>query len=253
MKIQYCSDLHLEFEENRHFLKTHPLCADGDILVIAGDVCHLNDEALSGLEFLKWASDNYSHVLMTPGNHEFYHQGDLGAYSGSWEEMLFPNLGYFNNKVVMIDNIDFILSTLWSKIPKEKEEDILYGMNDYFQILFNGDPLHPTHINKEFESSISFIKQSVNESTAEKIVIVTHHLPTFEALLGRRQDDVLNSAYATELSDYIKHSRITAWIYGHSHYDTDLIIGNTRLISNPLGYVRYGQHLDFNNSAFIEI
>ena len=38
MKIQYCSDLHMEFHENMRFMKSLPLEPVGDVLVIAGDV-----------------------------------------------------------------------------------------------------------------------------------------------------------------------------------------------------------------------
>ena len=38
MKIQYCSDLHLEFEDNLNFLSNCPIKRVGDILIIAGDL-----------------------------------------------------------------------------------------------------------------------------------------------------------------------------------------------------------------------
>ena len=62
-----------------------------------------------------------------------------------------------------------------------------------------------------------------------------------------------NAAYATELGNYIADSRISAWIYGHSHHPTDLMIGNTHLVSNPLGYVFCGENANFNDSAVIEV
>ena len=152
-----------------------------------------------------------------------------------------------------IDNVDFILSTLWSRIPPVDEFAIQNGMNDYAQILYNKRRLIPQNINDEFERNLAFIKQSVSESDAEKIVVVTHHLPTFASLDERHKGSELNTAYATELGNYIADSRITAWIYGHSHHRTDLMIGNTHLVSNPLGYVFYGENTNFDDSAVIEV
>lgn len=43
MKIQYCSDLHMEFHDNMRFMKTLPLEPVGEVLVIAGDVGYLVD------------------------------------------------------------------------------------------------------------------------------------------------------------------------------------------------------------------
>ena len=117
MKIQYCSDLHMEFHENMRFMNSLPLEPVGDVLVIAGDVGYLVDTTIPHLRFWKWASENYRHVLMIAGNHEYYNNGDIAARGESWQKMFLPNVGYYHNKVVRIDNVDFILSTLWSRIP----------------------------------------------------------------------------------------------------------------------------------------
>ena len=43
MKIQYMSDLHLEFAENSRYLKNVEFPVTGDILVLAEDTFYLNN------------------------------------------------------------------------------------------------------------------------------------------------------------------------------------------------------------------
>ena len=79
MKIQYASDLHLEFDENTKFLKEHPLEVKGDILVLAGDIILFGEKLMNEHPFWDWCSDHYTHTLIVPGNHEYYN----GKYSST--------------------------------------------------------------------------------------------------------------------------------------------------------------------------
>lgn len=254
MKIQYASDIHLELSDNLRFIKSEPFEVTGDVLVFAGDIGYLRDRTLPNLRFWKWASANYREVLLVPGNHEFYGNGDVLAYGDSWSREILPNVHYYQNKVVRIDNVDFILSTLWSHIRPEDEYFVHRGMNDFRQILYNGRRFTPADFNAEHEKCLEFIKQSVAESTAERIVVVTHHLPSMAVVAPEHKGSLLNSAFATELGNFIADSRIDVWIFGHSHANEDAIIGNTRLVCNQLGYVYYNEHLaGFDGKRFIEI
>lgn len=227
--------------------------AVGDVLIIAGDVAYLSDRTIPNIRFWKWASDNFRQVLMVAGNHEFYNNEDVVKRGASWQFKIKPNVGYYHNMVVRIDNADFILSTLWSHIPPVDELAIQSGMNDYRQILYKGHRLLPQNINDEFELNLSFIKKAVSESEAEKIVVVTHHLPTYDAIEDKYRGDILNAAFATEIGDFIADSRISLWIYGHAHHRTNFYIGNTHLISNPLGYIFAGESFAFEENAIVEI
>ena len=77
MKIQYASDLHLEFRENSKYLIKNPLKVTGEILILAGDINVFNDRDFLKNPFWDWASKNYKQVIVAFGNHEFYRGYDL--------------------------------------------------------------------------------------------------------------------------------------------------------------------------------
>ena len=92
MRIQYASDLHLEFAENGSYIKHNPLPVTGDILVLAGDIGYLGDENYSRHPFWNWASDNYRQVIVCMGNHEFYKNYDIATLEDGYCLEIRPNI-----------------------------------------------------------------------------------------------------------------------------------------------------------------
>src|SRR5688572_5863250 len=114
MKIQYCSDLHLEFPDNSKFLERHPIEPMGDVLILAGDILPF-DMHKKQSAFIDFIAGNFEKVYWIPGNHEYYGY-DLAAVSNPLLEKLRSNVWLVNNQAITHNNINFICTTLWSKI-----------------------------------------------------------------------------------------------------------------------------------------
>ena len=242
MKIQYVSDLHLEFRVNSQFIAQKLLVPVGDVLVIAGDTMYLKDvERFKKHKFFSFCSKNFKQTLLVPGNHEYY-DDNLENYSDSFEIELRPNVRICQNKSVVIDDTEFILSTMWTRIPDKGWRKLQAGMIDFHAIRTGSRLLTASVYNQMHERDLAFIQSAVNESKAAHKVVVTHHVPTRLCVSPEFKGSTLGSCFTVDLTDYIESSGIDLWVYGHSHRSIDCIIGNTSVVSNQVGYTFYGEH-----------
>ena len=116
MKIQFASDLHLERNENSEYWENNKIIPIGDVLVLAGDITKLSNISFEH-PFFDQISNDFKQVIIVPGNHEYYSISNLSYIKQPDLEIeIRPNVKYYNNKVVKIDDINFICSTLWSHI-----------------------------------------------------------------------------------------------------------------------------------------
>ena len=252
MKIQYCSDLHLEFPENRKFLTRNPLSPVGDVLVLAGDVALFCDLA-KAREFIDVVCDQYSAVYWVPGNHEYYGSDIVGKPNPLMEKIR-DNFYLVNNKSVVHNGVKFVFSTLWSRISPPLEWDIQRSISDFSAIQYQGGKFTASRFSFLHEESLSFIKDAVVSSADEPLVVVTHHVPTLMHYPPVYKNSPLTEAFAVELSDLIEDSGAVCWIYGHHHVNTpEFIIGKTKMLTNQLGYVHHYEHKSFRRGAMIEI
>lgn len=253
MKIQYASDFHLEFADNWRYLKNNPLKVTGDVLVLAGDIGYLGDDNYTKHPFWDWASANYQQVICCMGNHEFYKYYDIASLNEGFSLEIRHNVHSYYNAVVSIGDIDFIISTLWSNIPLREAYYTEQVVSDFRRILHNGDLLSFADFNREHERCLNFIKKAVAESNAKCKIVVSHHVPSFQMLCPKFKGSLVNGAFTVELEDYIKDSGIDFWIFGHSHYNVDKVIGLTLCVSNQLGYVFHNEHESFDAGKYIQI
>jgi len=251
MRIQYCSDLHLELEQNNRYLETTPLETAGDILILAGDIVPLHDEFLNN-SFFSAISIKYKQVFWVPGNHEFYYK-NISDYSSSFNIQINNNISIVNNIVLQYNGIRFIFSTLWSRISSKNEKNIEQSVSDFECITNKSKKFRVADFNKLHDESLSFIKQSLKEKYA-KTVVVTHHLPSVLCNTADQIASPINEAFCVDLTEYIGGCNANFWIYGHSHFNLKpLYIGKTIMLTNQLGYVKQNEHRSFKQNAYLSI
>jgi len=76
-----------------------------------------------------------------------------------------------------------------------------------------------------------------------KFVVVTHHAPTPLSIAEYYKGDTLmNGAFHSDLSEFIMdRPQIKLWLHGHMHNVSDYMIGDTRVVCNPRGYIGHEQ------------
>jgi len=232
---------------------SNPLNVVGDILILAGDISIFNTESNTNDPFWDWASKNYREVIVAFGNHEFYDKYDLSTLADGFEGEIRKNVHYYYNKVVTIDDIDIIISTLWTKIEKNTEM-IHAKVNDFKKIYYNDKLVTPADINQEHEKCLKFIEKSLNKSQAKHKIVVTHYVPSKKLVAPEYKGSLLEDAFTVDITDFIKNCKADYWIFGHSHKNVkDVVIGKTRCVCNQMGYVFQNEHKQFSNSKYFAL
>ncbi|MGE5862337.1 MAG: metallophosphoesterase [Nitrososphaerales archaeon] len=249
MKIKYGSDIHLEFRDC--VIKNTD---NSDVLILAGDilVCELYHTVDFGL-FIDICCDEFNHVIMVFGNHEFYHSSFKTAIPELKKKCSrLKNLYILDQESVIIDGINFVGATLWTDCRKSNPSAICTiknSMNDFVYIK-NGKTIKNDLIFGEIlvdskltpEDTIIEHKNSLNKFdeliTDLPTIVVTHHAPTFNSIPDEfKHLYELNGGYASDLSEFIlDRPSIKYWIHGHVHTKLSYNVGDTIVLCNPRGY-----------------
>ena len=263
-KIRIVSDLHIEFDRHANLeYRLDTLDTDKEtILVLAGDVC-VTEKIKHFRYFFEDVNDRFYAVVYILGNHEYYR----GNYPTVPEKTInglqgLDNIYFLNDSHIYIDGILFIGGTLWTDMGGGDPIccfDAQRYMNDY-KLIRTGTAAEPWKMKFRPAHSIDahritkkYIFEVLKEENADKVVVVTHHAPSSQSIDQRYKLDSQNPAYFSNLDDGILDNHINLWVHGHMHSSNDYMIGETRVINNPRGYLGSGLNPDYNNTLTIDV
>jgi predicted phosphodiesterase len=103
---------------------------------------------------------------------------------------------------------------------------------------------------------MAHIKEVIGSgSPTQKFVVVGHHAPSKLSTHPRYAKDVImNGGYSSSLDEFIlDNPQIKLWTHGHTHEDFDYMIGSTRIVCNPRGYINYEARADNWGLKYIDV
>ena len=238
--VTYLSDFHLEFYKKSIPYETILGWKGGDILCLAGDIGH--PELYSYYTFLDYCSSLFQYVFVIAGNHEYYKTTiDSHKTIHNTDEKItqicsqFSNVYFLRESSVYVPeyNLNVIGTTLWTEGADNIED--MYHYNDFQKI--RGMEMCG-YMKRLHKTSLLFLKEELqkHKEDGSTVLVLTHHMPSFQLIAPQYQGDELNHLFATHLDDLFHDYTIHHWICGHSHFPLQKTIGNTKVWMNPVGY-----------------
>ena len=254
MKVALASDIHLEFG---------PISLtndeQADVLILSGDICmathfsYPNSHVADYYDFFKQVCSEFPHVVYITGNHESYHY-DIARTTEKLREALaeHKNLHILDDSTVDIMGYTFVGGTLWTDMNEEDSDTlkvIEHYMNDFRCITdsdkgrenFGTKKFLPIDSVKRHRRTVDYISHVINNNPEGQYIVVGHHGPSRLSVHNQfKHERIGNGAFVSSLDEFIHYRpQIKLWTHGHTHYPFDYMIGKTRIVCNPRGYIGY--------------
>ncbi len=204
INIQYYSDLHLEKNSKRYIEAYRPY------LILAGDIGY--PESVEYKYFLHACSYKFEKVFVIAGNHEYdNYLKNLNRCDEIINEICSTrnNLIFLQKKTELLDtefNIYLAGCTFWSEKPVLKQH------------------LHFQHKN--------WLKNLLLDNPSNMYIIATHHPLTMFSL---NSGYIKPNYFASYSDNIILMPNFLVSIYGHTHFNRDLVYNRKLILTNQYG------------------
>jgi predicted phosphodiesterase len=232
MRLRILSDLHREFDQ------FEPAPVNADLIVLAGDIDLGRDGGRWARQHFKDAPVGY--VL---GNHEFYRHALPELTHTLKRESEGSGVHVLENAAIELNGWTILGCTLWSDFCLDDNREGAMRtaeqmMSDYALIDHSekGRGLRAIDTAELHAASAAWLRRELSRHDSARTVVVTHHAPSARSIPPFYKGSPLNPAFASNLDALVAESRVPLWIHGHTHFNVDYLIGQTRVLSNQRGY-----------------
>lgn len=282
MKIDYISDLHidmyfdahkpLEEEEFRTLFEDIILKDDrtpGDVLVIAGDLGHSNEQNQRMLFILQKLY--YQQIVFVLGNHDYYLMEELGAlekYKNSFDRVKEmrewadnqKHIHCLNGSVVEIDGVRFGGCDGWydgTYAYRHFEHNSYLPKENVLADLWRSANIDPKKIKgiKHFKELWEVERKKIHQVYRKCDVMVTHTNPSIKKdhSVESVRENKTNAFFTFDGLGYAKSGSMKYWLFGHTNTVNSYEIHGVKFKCNPIGYDDGSYMGDWSQIRSIEI
>lgn len=222
-----------------------------DMLIIAGDLGHDNDQNITIVKLLR--EIYFKHIICVLGNHDYYlinskvaahYDNDSFKRAQEMRDLLNSIDGVYclDGNVIEINGVRFGGCDSWydgQYVLHHLNPHYEYGL-DHVQSLWKhtmNDAHHMPNI-KRFDELWDIEKPKIEAVYQQCDVIITHVMPSInpEHVDKMYRSDKATGYFTFDGQKYLKDTTTHTWIYGHSHSNQDIEVHGIRMVANQLGY-----------------
>lgn len=262
-----------KLEKRMHdFINNYLDLPPADVLVFAGDNSHYPQQNYLLLKLIA-EKKIYKKIFITFGNHDMYliSNSQKHDFKVSWDKVLFAKklyseidtVEFLDGNIVNVDGVNIGGTGMWydysygikkygfgidlmTQLWKESSNDsnLIVG-SDYANTIRDKFEFYYDSYGARKRSSCTFNPLKFFEQEKEKMVniiydcdvFVSHMSPAIPPDLNPEHDNPVAGFYFFDGEQYLFNANAPKlWIFGHLHDRYSYKVGNTTLLSNPLGY-----------------
>jgi len=271
MKIAYCSDTHVDYW-NTELNPAHENCKKkfdiyinttlkpkpADVLIIAGDIGHFNNQ---NKVFLQMMKDIYSEVIITFGNHDMYlisksiqakYKYNSMSRLQEMKEMC-SDIGVhvLDGNIIEINGVRFGGTPMWYNLPKQNDiidwKDLLKDS----RLIQNGIVrIYPDYsgystrnvVRSTFDTQTYYLNQVANLqriSEQKCDIFVSHVCPVIIPDFIKERNfntSKYDKFYESNNIELIKRTGAKICIFGHTHIQEEIEVVSIEFVASAIGY-----------------